>query len=79
MGGARAIVATVTSGEAMSAVIPGLGVGGTLLVLGAAGDPLRVGAGDLIGTRARIQGWPSGTSIDSEDTMAFAVASGVRR
>jgi D-arabinose 1-dehydrogenase-like Zn-dependent alcohol dehydrogenase len=25
-----------------------------------------------------IVGWPSGTSIDSEDTLKFAVASGVR-
>ena len=78
MGGAKVVLATVTNAEAMSAVIPGLGVDGTLVVLGVPFDPLRVGAYDLIGGRARVQGWPSGTSIDSEDTMAFSVLSGVR-
>ncbi len=78
LGGAKVVLATVTSGEAMSAVIPGLGIDGTLIVLGAAGDPLRVSALDLIAPRRRIHGWPSGTSIDSQDTMAFAAASGVR-
>ena len=28
--------------------------------------------------RASIKGWPSGTAADSEDTMRFAVQSGVR-
>ena len=35
LGGAKVILATVTSGEAMSAVLGGLGVNGTLMVLGA--------------------------------------------
>ena len=78
MGGAKVVLATATNAEAMSAVIPGLGVDGTLVVLGVPFDPLRVGAYDLIGGRARVQGWPSGTSIDSEDTMAFSVLTGVR-
>src|SRR5512143_1665352 len=41
LGGAAAILATATSGEAMSAVQGGLGVNGTLLVIGAA-DSLSV-------------------------------------
>ena len=36
LGGARAIIATVTSGKAMSEVLGGLGVNGRLIVLGAA-------------------------------------------
>jgi D-arabinose 1-dehydrogenase-like Zn-dependent alcohol dehydrogenase len=32
----------------------------------------------LIGGRRSVAGWPSGTSIDSEDTMAFAVRTGIR-
>jgi D-arabinose 1-dehydrogenase-like Zn-dependent alcohol dehydrogenase len=78
LGGARIIVATVTSGSAMSAVVSGLGVDGTLLVLGAPADPLEINAGLLIGGRRSIRGWPSGTSIDSEDTLAFSALTGVR-
>jgi D-arabinose 1-dehydrogenase-like Zn-dependent alcohol dehydrogenase len=32
----------------------------------------------LIGARRSIQGWPSGTAIDSEDTLRFSAMSGVR-
>lgn len=39
LGGARAIVATVTNREAMEAVSRGLAVNGTLLVIGAVGPP----------------------------------------
>jgi len=78
LGGARVILATVTSGAAMTAVIGGLGTDGNLLVVGAPHDPLQVPAGLLIGGRRSIAGWPSGRSIDSEDTMAFAARTGVR-
>ena len=77
LGGAKVILATVTSGEAMSAVQGGLAVNGTLLVIGAAGSmqvsPLLL----LTGCRS-IKGWYSGTSIDSEDTLAFSARAGVR-
>lgn len=78
MGGARVILATAPSGEAMSAMVNGLSVNGTLIILGAAADPLHVSAGSLIGARRSIVGWPSGRSIDSQDTMAFSVLTGVR-
>jgi alcohol dehydrogenase/propanol-preferring alcohol dehydrogenase len=78
LGGARAILATATSGAAMTAVIGGLGVDGRLMVVGAPPDPLAVPAGLLIGGRRSIAGWASGRAIDSEDTMAFAVRTGVR-
>jgi D-arabinose 1-dehydrogenase-like Zn-dependent alcohol dehydrogenase len=32
----------------------------------------------LIGARRSIAGWPSGRSIDSQDTLAFSVLTGVR-
>ena len=32
----------------------------------------------LIGGRRSVQGWPSGTSIDSEDTLAFSALAGIR-
>ena len=78
LGGARVILATATSGKAMTATIGGLGVGGKLVVLGAAHEPLEVSAFALIGARRSVAGWPSGRSIDSQDTMAFSVMTGVR-
>jgi D-arabinose 1-dehydrogenase-like Zn-dependent alcohol dehydrogenase len=77
LGGARVILATVTNGEAMSAALGGLGVHGTLMVLGAP-PSLAVSPGLLIGGRRSIQGWYSGTSIDSQDTLSYSVLSGVR-
>jgi D-arabinose 1-dehydrogenase-like Zn-dependent alcohol dehydrogenase len=78
LGGAKIILATVTNGNAMSATLGGLAVGGKLIVLGAPPEPLEVPAGLLIAGRRSIAGWPSGTSIDSQDTLAFSVLAGVR-
>jgi D-arabinose 1-dehydrogenase-like Zn-dependent alcohol dehydrogenase len=77
LGGAKVILATVTSGKAMSAVVGGLGVNGKLVILGVAMDPLEVPALQLL-SRRRITGWPAGTSIESEDTMRFSALAGVR-
>jgi D-arabinose 1-dehydrogenase-like Zn-dependent alcohol dehydrogenase len=78
LGGARVILATVTSGKAMSAILGGLGVNGKLIVIGAAADPLEAPGGLLIAGRRSILGWPSGSSIDSQDTLSFSATSGVR-
>jgi len=77
-GGANVVLATITNGAAMSAAIEGLAVNGTLLIVGAATDPLPVSALALLGKRRSVRGWPSGTGADSADTMRFAVLSGVR-
>jgi D-arabinose 1-dehydrogenase-like Zn-dependent alcohol dehydrogenase len=78
LGGAKVILATVTNGDAMTAALGGLGIDGKLIVLGAAMEPLAVPPLLLIGGRRSVQGWPSGTSIDSQDTLAFSVLTGVR-
>lgn len=78
LGGAKVILATVTDGKAMSATLGGLGLDGKLVVLGAAADSLSVPPGLLIGGRRSVAGWPSGSSIDSQDTLAFAAQTGVR-
>ena len=78
LGGATTILATATSGEAISALVPGLAPRGQLVVLGAAETPLTVDAMSLIGPAAQIAGHPSGTSKDSEDTLNFSRITGVR-
>ena len=78
LGGARAILATAPSGKAMASLIDGLGPNGSLLVVGAAADPIEVAPIQLIRGRKRIQGWYSGAAPDSEDTLRFAEIAGVR-
>ncbi len=78
LGGAKTILATVTSGRAMSAVIPGLAVRGRLVVVGVGMDPIDVSALDLISGSRTVTGHASGASIDSQDTLAFSALSGVR-
>jgi D-arabinose 1-dehydrogenase-like Zn-dependent alcohol dehydrogenase len=78
LGGAKVILATVTSGKAMSAVLGGLGANGTFMVLGAADESLEVPPLLLITGRRSVMGWYSGTSIDSQDTLAFSALNGVR-
>jgi D-arabinose 1-dehydrogenase-like Zn-dependent alcohol dehydrogenase len=78
LGGAKVIVATVTSGKAMADALGGLGRNGKFVALGAPDDPLSVKVLPMLARRQSIQGWPSGTSIDSEDTLAFSELSGVR-
>jgi D-arabinose 1-dehydrogenase-like Zn-dependent alcohol dehydrogenase len=77
LGGARIILATATSGEAMAAVQGGLAVNGTMMVIGAA-ESLQVSPISLLMGSRSIKGWYSGTSIDSQDTLAFSVRTGVR-
>lgn len=78
LGGAKVVLATVTNGKAMTDTLGGLAVDGKLVVLGAAAEPLEVSTMLLIGGRRSIVGWPSGRSIDSQDTMAFSVLTGIR-
>jgi D-arabinose 1-dehydrogenase-like Zn-dependent alcohol dehydrogenase len=76
MGGAKAILATVTNAKAMQAIAGGLGANGTMLVIGAVGA-LSVDSLDLLSKRAAVKGWYSGTASDSEDTLAFSRLHGI--
>ena len=40
-------------------------------------DPLKISAFSLLSGRS-IDGWPSGSAFDSEETVAFSVLAGVR-
>jgi D-arabinose 1-dehydrogenase-like Zn-dependent alcohol dehydrogenase len=77
LGGAKVILATVTDGGAMAAVQGGLGLNGTLLVVGAP-QSLTVSPLILITGQRSVKGWYSGNASDSQDTLKFSVLSGVR-
>jgi D-arabinose 1-dehydrogenase-like Zn-dependent alcohol dehydrogenase len=78
LGGARVIVATAPNSAAISELIPGLGRNGMLLAIAGTVDPMTVSPVQLIGRRLSIQGWPSGSPKDSEDTLNFCALTGVR-
>jgi D-arabinose 1-dehydrogenase-like Zn-dependent alcohol dehydrogenase len=77
LGGASAILATVTVGDAMTATLGGLAINGTLLMIGAA-QSVEVSPITLIMRQPAVKGWYSGTSIGSEDALAFSARTGVR-
>jgi D-arabinose 1-dehydrogenase-like Zn-dependent alcohol dehydrogenase len=77
-GGAAAILVTAPDPKAIGALVDGLGVRGRLVIVGASAEPFAVSSFQLIGAQRTIAGWPAGTSKDSEDTLKFAVATGVR-
>jgi D-arabinose 1-dehydrogenase-like Zn-dependent alcohol dehydrogenase len=78
LGGAKVILATAPHAQAISALVPGLGLEGCLLIVAAPFEPIEVGAIDLLSRDARVQGWSSGTATDSADAMAFASKHGIR-
>jgi D-arabinose 1-dehydrogenase-like Zn-dependent alcohol dehydrogenase len=78
LGGAKVILATAPNAKAMAALIGGLAAGGKLLAVGAPPEPMEVSVVSLLMARRDIQGWPSGTAMDSEDTLRFSSQSGVR-
>src|SRR5258705_12440092 len=77
LGGAKVILATATSGEAMNAVQGGVAVNGTLLIVGAA-ESMQVSPLSLLMGCRSVKGWYSGTAIESQDTLAFSKRTGVR-
>src|SRR5262249_25273671 len=64
--------------KAIAQLVDGLAVGGTLLVVGAPFEPIEVSAIQLLMARRAIQGWPSGTAMDSQETLQFSAFAGVR-
>ena len=78
LGGACVILATAPDSKSISALVDGLAANGKLVIVGASPEPLTITPMQLIGARRSIQGWPSGSSIGSEDTMQFSALTGVR-
>jgi D-arabinose 1-dehydrogenase-like Zn-dependent alcohol dehydrogenase len=73
LGGAKIILGTVPSGKAMSEVLGGLAVNGKLIMIGASEEPLEVSPIFFLSGRRSVVGWPSGSSIDSQDALSFSV------
>jgi propanol-preferring alcohol dehydrogenase len=78
MGGARAILATGTSGSAMGSLVSGLAARGKLIVVGVPQDQIQLNAFPLVFGGRSIYGSLTGTPIDGEDTLAFSVLENIR-
>ncbi len=78
IGGAHIILSTVTSAKALEWVIDGLAPAGKFIVVGAPDGPVVINPFPLLLGRRTVAGWPSGTGMDSEDTLNFSVLAGVK-
>src|SRR2546422_457870 len=78
LGGATVILATAPDSKSMSELVGGLGLNGTLLVVGAGQGPIEASPLQLLFGRRSVKGWSSGIPTDSEDTLRFAELTGVR-
>jgi len=72
LGGAKVILATAPNSKAISELTDGLGRNGNLVVVAATDNPIEVTPFQLIMGRKSVQGWPSGTAKDSEDTLDYS-------
>lgn len=77
LGGAKTILSTVTSSDAISAAVGGLGFHGNMVIVGVDFKPFAVSPLQLL-MRKEVSGWPSGVAIDSEDTLKFSELTGVK-
>jgi propanol-preferring alcohol dehydrogenase len=78
LGGARAILATGTSGAVMGPLASGLAARGKFIVVGVPRDPIQLSASPLVFGGRSIYGALTGTPIDNEDTLAFSVQEHIR-
>ncbi|MGV9803005.1 alcohol dehydrogenase catalytic domain-containing protein [Mycobacterium sp. NPDC003449] len=78
LGGAAVVLGTVGNSQAMADTVDGLAPRGELVAIGVTDEPLSVSPLQLIQPGLSISGHPSGTARDVEETMRFAVLSGVR-
>jgi len=78
LGSAKVILATAPNAKSMAELVDGLGVDGKMIVVGATMEAIEVSPVQLIRGRRGMQGWASGTAMDSEDTMRFSAMTGVQ-
>jgi D-arabinose 1-dehydrogenase-like Zn-dependent alcohol dehydrogenase len=78
LGGAKVILSTLTSAKALEWAMDGLALAGKLIIVGAPDGPIAVNPFPLLLGRRTVTGWPSGTGMDSEDTLNFSALTGVK-
>lgn len=78
LGGAAVVLGTAGNSQAMADTVGGLAPQGELVTIGVTPDPLPISPVQLITPGLSIVGHPSGTAKEVEETMHFAVLSGVR-
>ena len=78
LGGASVVLATAGNSQAMADTVGGLLPQGELVTIGVTPEPLPISPVQLITPGLSIIGHPSGTAKDVEETMHFALLSGVR-
>ena len=78
LGGAAVILSTLTDADTLAKAVGGLAPNGRLIILGVPSKPFEVSVLPLISGHRTIKGWPSGTGMDSEDTLNFSALTGVK-
>jgi alcohol dehydrogenase len=78
LGGVAVVLGTAGNSAAMADTVGGLLPRGELVTIGVTAEPLNISPAQLIIPGLSIVGHPSGTAKDVEETMHFAVLSGVR-
>ena len=78
LGGAAVVLATANNAEAMAATVGGLGPAGELVAVGVTAENLPISPLDIINSGLSVVGHPSGTARDVEETLHFALLTGVR-
>jgi D-arabinose 1-dehydrogenase-like Zn-dependent alcohol dehydrogenase len=78
LGGVAVVLGTAGASKAMAATVGGIQPQGELITIGVTPEPLEISPLQLITPSLSIVGHPSGTAKEIEDTMHFAVLTGVR-
>lgn len=71
------VLATAPKASAIASSALGLKGRGKLLIVAGVSEPMQLATSGLLSGKS-IAGWPSGSAIDSEDTLAFSVLRNVR-
>ena len=78
LGGARVALCTAPNAASMEPLLGGIGLDGTLLVLGIDTQPIPVSTLALIPRRISVKGWPGGSPVDTKETLRFAAQHNIK-
>jgi D-arabinose 1-dehydrogenase-like Zn-dependent alcohol dehydrogenase len=78
LGGAHVIVSTIASPKAVSPLLSGLAVRGRMIMVGLGNEAIEVQPFDLIKQDISIGGSLTGSTIESEDALAFSALQDIR-